>query len=349
VEARAASGKGEKNLKHLPTLLAPFTLSFEGSFEGRPPDRVGMRRDSLLLLSTVNRRLLTSCWRAAGIGKQIRPSSVLPYRRASNLPKEDSMFKRTFQLLLVAGLVTGALWAANDPFVGEWKLVPSKSKLTDQMKVESVAGNKYAFDFGGGPETIAADGTDQPGGYGGTTLSVTIEAPDSWKVVRKKDGHVLLTGNWKLSKDGQTLTDDFTFFAPNGSASNVNYVYKRTAGTSGFAGTWESTSEAVNSVFVIKFQPYEGDGLSIVDSSEGVTKNVKFDGKDYPNVGPNVPAGLVSSARRVNQHTLELTGKFNGKVTDTQEIKLSADGKTLTMTVHAAGRSEPNILVFERQ
>jgi hypothetical protein len=263
------------------------------------------------------------------------------------------MTKRTFRLLLVASLVAGVLWAVNDPFVGEWKLIPSKSKLTDQMKVESVAGNKYAFDFGGGPETIAADGTDQPAGFS-TTLSVTVEAPDSWKVVRKKEGRVLLTANWKLSKDAQTLTDDFTFFAPNGSASNVNYVYKRTAGTSGFPGTWESTSETVNSVFVIKVQPYEGDGLSFIDSSAGVTKNVKFDGKDYPNIGANVPAGFVSSARRVNghtldQHTLELTDKFNGKVTDTQEIKLSSDGKTLTMTVHSAGRTEPNILVFERQ
>lgn len=259
------------------------------------------------------------------------------------------MTKRAFRLLLVASLAAGALWAANDPFVGDWKLIPSKSKLTDQMKVESVAGNKYAFDFGDGPETIAADGTDQPAGYGGTTLSVTIEAPDSWKVVRKKDGHVLLTANWKLSKDGQTLTDDFTFFASNGSASNANYVYKRTAGTSGFTGTWESTSEMVNTVFVIKVQPYEGDGLSFIDSSEEVTKNVKFDGKDYPSVGANAPPGSASSARRVDEHTLEITGKFNGKVTNTQEIKLSSDGKTLTMTIHAAGRTEPNILVFERQ
>jgi hypothetical protein len=89
------------------------------------------------------------------------------------------------------------------------------------MKVESVAGNKYAFDFGSGrPETIAADGTDQPGG-GGTTLSVTIEGPDSWKVVRKKDGRILITANWKLSKDGNTLTDDFTSIGANGSSSTV--------------------------------------------------------------------------------------------------------------------------------
>ena len=259
------------------------------------------------------------------------------------------MFKRTIQLLLVGYLASGTVWAANEPFVGEWKLNPSKSKLTDQMKVKSVAGNKYAFDFGGGSaETIAPDGTDQPG-LAGTTLSITIEAPDSWRVVRKQDDRILLKAYWKLSKDGNTLTDDFTQLGPNGSSTNVKYVYKRMAGTSGFAGTWESTSETLNSSYVIKVQPYEGDGLSFINSSQGVTRNVKFDGKDYPQVGPNARPGSTTSARRVNEHTLETIGKIDDKVASTQEIRLSSDGKTLTMTVHVAGRSAPNILVLERQ
>ena len=76
---------------------------------------------------------------------------------------------------------------------------------------------------------------------------------------------------------------------------------------------------------------------------------MKFDGKDYPNLGPNVPSGAVSSIRRVNERTLEMTDKINGKIMDTQEIEISSDLKTLTMTVHTVGRSEPNILVFERQ
>ena len=258
------------------------------------------------------------------------------------------MFKRTFELLLVACLGTGALWAANDPFVGEWKLNPARSKLTDQMKVESVGANKYVFDFGGGSETIVVDGTDQPGNFG-STLSVTVEGPDTWKVIRKKDGRMLITATWKLSKDGNTLTDDFTGIEPNGSKFNLNYVYQRTAGTSGFAGTWESTSEKVNSVYEVQIQPYEGDGLSFIDPSEEETKNVKFDGKDYPNLGPNVVPGSASSVRRVNERTLEMTDKIDGKVMDAQQIELSSDLKTLTMTVHTVGRSEPNILVFERQ
>jgi hypothetical protein len=49
------------------------------------------------------------------------------------------MFKRAFQFFLISSLVTGALWAADDLFVGDWKLNPSRSKLTDVMKVETFA------------------------------------------------------------------------------------------------------------------------------------------------------------------------------------------------------------------
>lgn len=126
------------------------------------------------------------------------------------------MPKHALPLLLVACLFAGTLWAADDPFVGKWKLNPSKSKLTGEMKVEGVGGSKYAFDLGGGTaETIAADGTDQPG-FRGTTLSVSILGQDNRKVVRKKDGRVLLTANWRLSPDANTLTDDFTGVQPKG-------------------------------------------------------------------------------------------------------------------------------------
>jgi hypothetical protein len=55
--------------------------------------------------------------------------------------------------------------------------------MTDQMKVDILARNKYSFDFGGGGETIVADGTDDPGNAG-TILSVTVEGGDTWEVVR---------------------------------------------------------------------------------------------------------------------------------------------------------------------
>jgi hypothetical protein len=100
---------------------------------------------------------------------------------------------------------------------------------------------------------------------------------------------------------------------------------------------------------VIKVEPYEGDGLSFINSSQGVTRHLTFDGKDHPLVGPNATAGATSSAGLVNERTLEITTRINDKVAGTQEDTLSSDGKTLTMTIHAAGRTAPNVLVFERQ
>jgi hypothetical protein len=259
------------------------------------------------------------------------------------------MSKRTSELLLIACLVTGTLCAADDPFAGKWKLDPSKSKLTDEMKVKGAGANKYALDLGGGSwETVVADGTDQPGIFG-TTLSVTVNGPDAWKVVRKRNGRTLVTGIWKLSQDGQTLTDTFTANQADGSTFRLDYVYQRTAGTSGFPGTWESTSEKVDSVYEVQIQPYGDDGLSFVTPARKTTQNMKFDGKDYPTEGPNVPAGSVSSGRRVNESALEITDKVNDKVTDTRQVELSSDLKTLTVTVHAEGRSKPNILVFDRE
>jgi hypothetical protein len=257
------------------------------------------------------------------------------------------MFKHALQVTLFLCLVSVTSWAANDSFVGDWKLNPSKSKLIDRMKVESLGGNKYEFDLGGGPEKVVADGTDQPTIYG-TMLSVTVDGPRAWTVVRKKDGKVMLMGKWKLSQDGKTLNDDYTEFGPNGSpTTNVNYLYQRTAPGLGFAGTWESPMPT-ESAFVLQVRPYEENGLSFIRSMED-TRNVKLDGKDYPNAGGHVAEGSTSSARRVDDRTLEITDKVKGKVTKIEKIALSRDLKTLTRTVHPVGQRDPSVFVFERQ
>ncbi len=275
-------------------------------------------------------------------------------RMVTRAPSVTVVPKRSFQWLLAACLVTGALWAANDPFVGKWKLNPSKSKFADQVKVEVAGPNRYAITFveadipRGVTDTVMANGQDQPAVFG-TTLSVTKARPNAWTVVRKSHGHMLLMAIWKLSEDSNTLSDAFTAYQPNGSTSTTNYVFTRTGGRSGFIGTWQSTSESVDSGFEIQIRPYEGDGLSFITPAVNETQNVKFDGRDYPDVGANVRPSGASSGRRVNQHTLEVTDKSKGKVIDTRQIRLSPDLKSLTVTMRPVGQSTPNILVFERE
>jgi hypothetical protein len=263
------------------------------------------------------------------------------------------MAKRILYLLLALALLTIPLWAASDlsaAFPGKWKLDPSKSVLTDQMKVEANGPNKYNFIFSGdNVETITVDGTDQPG-LGGSTLAVTVQAPDSWKVVRKSNGHITIIGLWKLSPDGKTLTDNFTGYRDDGTVqTSLHYIYQRTTNTSGFVGTWESTTEDVNTAQVLEVRPFEDDGLTFVNAGGRVVQSLKFDGKDYPGSGSSAPAGYVSSGRRINDHAVERVDKLNGKTLYTQQIELSTDGKTLTMTIHIPGRDKPDREVFNRE
>lgn len=257
------------------------------------------------------------------------------------------MLKRAFLLLPLACLAACAVWAANDPMVGNWKLNWTKSTLFDEMKVADLGANKYGLDFGGGQlEKIVADGTDQPG-MSGTTFALTPLSANQWTAVRKKNGRVQVKAIWTLSKDGNTLHDDFTGIGDNGETIHVVYVYQRHGGGSGFAADWVSVSEQSDGVYLLQVRPYEGDGLSIISPSQGVTRNVKFDGKDYPSEGSGVKS--VSSGQRVNERTVDLTIKLEGKIVATQHITLSDDGNTLTMAMHAPGQSHSNVLVFDRQ
>jgi len=245
------------------------------------------------------------------------------------------MLATAVRLVFLACAVISTCAAANDRFVGNWKLNPAKS-TADQMTVESAGGNKYTFDFGGGSETIVVDGTDHPSRlYGGDTLSVAAEG-DKWKVVRKAKGRMMLSAIWSVAKDDSTLTDRYTAFNANGSAYTVIYTYKRKTGGSRFAGTWVSVSmEPVNFFLGLQVRPFEESGLSIIDSSSQITGNMNF------------AAPLV---RRHDKRTLELMRKkSDGEISSLMQLELSPDLKSLTITPHSPGADGPHILVFDRQ
>ena len=257
------------------------------------------------------------------------------------------MFRRIC-LVSVALLAANSLMAATDPFIGDWKLDPDKSKMSDVMRVEHLDADKWTFNFGSFPETIAVDGTDQPGIFG-TTLAVSPQAPDKWKVVRKKDDHLLLIGIWSLSADGSTLSDDFTSFRSDGTTGNVKYIYKRSGSGSGFAATWIGAPTAMTSPLVLQIRPFEN-GLSLADSKGQDICSLRFDGKDYPHSGAVAVSGYVSSGRRTADNAIELTDKVGSSQLRTRQLELSPDLNTLTIIIRN-GRSTdpPNIQVFERQ
>ena len=89
----------------------------------------------------------------------------------------------------------------------------------------------------------------------------------------------------------------------------------------------------------------DGDGKPAKNEWTG-----KFDGKDYALKGD--PANDMRAYTRVDDHTLTLTQKKDGKVTTTGKIVVSADGKTRTVTTsgtNAKGEKISTTAVYDKQ
>ena len=127
-------------------------------------------------------------------------------------------------------------------------------------------------------------------------------------------------------------------------------------------GTWK-LNEAKS-----KFSPgatknntvvYEAAGDSVKVTVDGVDGNGnaihsewtgKFDGKLYPVTGD--PTSDMRSYRKINNRTLALTNKKDGKVTLTGRIVVSANGKTRTVTTNgkdSKGKRVSTWAVYDKQ
>ncbi|PYX28580.1 MAG: hypothetical protein DMG77_15160 [Acidobacteria bacterium] len=100
-----------------------------------------------------------------------------------------------------------------------------------------------------------------------------------------------------------------------------------------------------------------GDNVKVtvegVDSAGKPTHNEwtgKYDGKDYSVTGDS--SSDMRSLKKIDDHTLELTIKKDGKATGTGRIVLSADGKTRTVTVNgtdSTGKKFHATSVYDKQ
>jgi len=256
--------------------------------------------------------------------------------------------KRFYFAVALACLVTGTLWAADDPFCGKWKLNMEKSTFTgEQIKIQDLGGNKYKWTVGNVTDTITYDGTDQPVHFG-RTISMTPEGANSWKMVIKKDGRDLSSMTHKISDDGKTQTIKGTETKPDGTTSDFDVVWKKAGGGSGWGGTWEEANVKFTSPDEWVIEPYGSDGLTFNTPAYQDVLSMKFDGKDYEEKGPDVAPGSASADKRVNPRTLEVTDKVKGEVMDHTKFEVSGDGKTLTLTIHETGQPKALTIVYDK-
>jgi hypothetical protein len=104
---------------------------------------------------------------------------------------------------------------------------------------------------------------------------------------------------------------------------------------------------------------YEAVGDQVKVTINGVDRNGKpthnewtgkFDGRDYPVTGD--PSSDNRSYTKVDDHTLGLNVKKNGKLTVSGRIVVSGDGKTRTVTTSGTdskGNKVSSVAVYDKQ
>ena len=127
-------------------------------------------------------------------------------------------------------------------------------------------------------------------------------------------------------------------------------------------GTWklnEAQSKLTPGTTKITMVVIEAAGDNVKVTVDGTDRNGKsmhnewtgkFDGKDYPVIGN--PDADMRLYKKIDDRTLEVTVKKDGKVTTHGRTVVSADGKsrTLTMTgTDAKGKKFTNNAVYDKQ
>jgi hypothetical protein len=239
--------------------------------------------------------------------------------------------------------------AAQNPFVGVWKLNQEKSHLAgDTMTFGPASGDAIELNAGGTAYSFRIDGKAYRMAAGDLAIWKQVD-PSSWTAeYRKPDGKPLATDTLKLSDDGKTLTVVTTGTKPDGENFTDSAIYTRTAGASGLIGSWKSTKVQLSSPGELTIAAYGLSGLSIKIASLKASLLANFDGKDVAPVGPDIPSGLTIALMRIGPASFRMVQKVNGAVIYSAHYTVSADGKTMTEAGNSPGDSSQTSL-WEKQ
>jgi len=235
---------------------------------------------------------------------------------------------------------------SSNPFIGKWKIDEAKSHMTGSTDSVAAAGpNTWTFQDGAFSWKLRADGADQPTPFGTTAMKVVNAT--TWEFTNKSNGKLTSTETWVLAAGGQSMKRTFDEQIKDGGSSSGFETVKRKAGTAGFEGTWEST-ELKMTFTEVDVEPNGDDGVTLRLPEDGTHYSLKFDGKDYPEGGPRLPAGMTVSAKMTGPRTIRATTKLNGAAFETEDWEISADGQTFTYTQRDMGGTNPVVIVLHR-
>jgi hypothetical protein len=243
----------------------------------------------------------------------------------------------TLKSLLLSVLVsTTALAQAPSSFIGTWVLNDAKSPKTPiTYAIKDLGPGRYALTGSTGETTeVKADGTPTQSPSHATVSFKKLDA-HTWHMDRTyKDDPTSLARTYTVSADDTKLTLTDVFTGKQGFEGRDVTQYHRTSPGKSIYGEWKSFSmeRTLAKPSTISINRLGSDGLSITYPTTQSRTDIIFDGKPHPDHGPKGPLDTSTASKRVNPHLIQLESRTKDVLDETQEYKLSEDGKTLTIT-----------------
>ena len=254
--------------------------------------------------------------------------------------------------LLLAGILTGtSAFAATDPFIGTWVYNIQKSpKPTIKYAIKDLGDGRYSLTGSTGITIeVKADGVSIKTPTGATVSFRKLDDHD-WEMVRDDGEKMVRTYN--ISPDDKTLTLHDVIKDNPGENYETTTRYTRLSPGHSIFGEWQSVSleeKKLGGDLTLIVGLFENDGLSFSLPAHKHLNAMKFDGKMYADSGAGDTKGHSSSGKRVNDHVLEIDTQADGKPEESQELNVSADGKTLTIVRRLANSSAVFTMVWDKQ
>lgn len=254
--------------------------------------------------------------------------------------------------ILLAGLLTStSAFAASDPFIGTWVYNIQKSpRPTIRYAIKDLGGDRYSLTGSTGTTIeIKADGVSIKT-TAGATVSFSKLDGHNWKMVRDDGQKMLRTYN--ISPDDKTLTLHDIFTGDPGENYETTTKYARLSPGNSIFGEWQSVSmeaKASDEGLKLVIAPFQTDGLSFSIPAQKHQNAMNFDGKLYIDSGDGDTKHHTSSGKRINDRLLQIDGQVDGKSEESQELKVSDDGKLLTIVSRVPNSSAVFTMVWDKQ
>jgi hypothetical protein len=255
--------------------------------------------------------------------------------------------------LIFAGLLLAQTVASN-ALDGTWRIDSEKTKLADRAETHVYKDGRYQCLNCNPKIDVKLDGTPQPltGSPYADQFSAKVVDENTIETKSYKNGKVVDSSKNVLRPDGNTIDVHYNFYPADGSKPGsgrmeLKRVANGPAGAHAQSGSWKMEKWASGSENILTFKYVTSEQGLTMSTPTGQSYTAKIDGTDYPVKGD--PSADAVSLKRLEDGTIEEIYKRDRAPVFVNRIRVSPDGRTLTIVSENKQQARTDTFIAQKQ